>query len=105
MPRALIPYVTTDYLTLPPSADSQRPCLDHSLDPPAHCSHGVRRRRTRCLRWARRGSAHCCAAEAAETSARLVVRPMPRRADGCIKCAIRQASCSLAARVREAAML
>ena len=30
MPRALILYVTTDYLTLPPSADSQRPCLDHS---------------------------------------------------------------------------
>ena len=26
MPRALIPYVTTDDLTLPPSADSQRPC-------------------------------------------------------------------------------
>ena len=72
---------------------------------PAHCSHGVRRRRTRCLRWARRGSAHCCAAAAAATSARLLVRPMPRHADGCIKCAIRQASCSLAARVREAAML
>ena len=26
MPRALIPYATTDDLTLPPSADSQRPC-------------------------------------------------------------------------------
>jgi hypothetical protein len=26
VPRALIPYVTTDDLTLPPSADSQRPC-------------------------------------------------------------------------------
>jgi hypothetical protein len=48
VPRALIPYVTTDDLTLPPSADSQRPCRSTPTRSLAHCSQ-----RTGCGRVAR----------------------------------------------------